>query len=360
MSKRILIVDDDPSKIVELETALRQAGYTDVFSTTDARRALPAYLQFKPDCVLLDLEMPHLDGITVMQQLLSRVMASEYLPILVTTKNPTPDIRRKALEQGAKDFLPDPFDSGELPIRIRNVLQVRDLHAQLEARVKSRTSQLEAAEVEIAKRLAFVAELRDYPDGSHPARVGRMSAAIAAAMTLPEAQVELIRLAAPLHDIGKLGIPDAVLLKPGALTTAEMDIIKQHTTQGAKMLTGTHSDILQAAEEIALYHHENWDGTGYTPGLAGDAIPLSGRIVTVADVFDALLQKRAYKPAWKVSDALDFIDAQKNKKFDPEIVDAFRRVAEVEFVTAGKEEWEDFMSSVSGGFAELVNRAMTD
>jgi putative two-component system response regulator len=360
MSKRILIVDDEPSKIKLLETALRRSDFTDISSTTDARRALPVFREFKPDVLLIDLLMPQLDGLTIMQQLLSRLEQREYLPIIITTPNLTPEMRRRALEHGAKDFLPEPFDPDELPLRIRNLLQVRELNAQLETRVKSRTAQLEAAEVEIAKRLAFAAELRDYPDGSHPSRVGRMSAAIAAELGLTDAEVELIRLAAPLHDIGKLCIPDAVLLKPSALTAAEMEIIKQHTTQGAKMLTGTQSDILQAAEEIALYHHENWDGTGYTPGLAGETIPLPGRIVTVADVFDALLHKRAYKPAWSSADAVIFIEQQKGKKFDPAVVEAFRRVADIEFATAGAEEWEDFMSSVSGSFADLVNRALAD
>lgn len=360
MSKRILIIDHQPAKIARLETALRRANLTEIMSTTDARRALPAYREFKPDLVMIDLNMPHLDGLTIMQQLLSRLEEREVLPILVTTPDLTPDARLRALEHGAKDFLPDPFDPNELPIRIRNLLQVRDLYAQLESRVKARTAQLESAELEIAKRLAFAAELRDYPDGSHPSRVGRMSGAIAAELGLSNDEVELIRLAAPLHDIGKLCIPDAVLLKPGALTKAEMDIVKQHTTQGAKILTGTQSDIMQAAEEIALYHHENWDGTGYTPGLAGEAIPLAGRIVTVADVFDALLHKRTYKPAWAVADAINFIEQQKGKKFDPGVVDAFRRVADIEFATAGAEEWEDFMATVSGSFAELVNRAMAE
>jgi putative two-component system response regulator len=360
MAPRILIIDDDAAKTVQLETALRRGGVVEISSTVDARRALTSFRQFKPDVVLLDLEMPQLDGLTIIQQLLSRLGAREFLPIVITTPNLAPETRRRALELGAKDFLPEPFDPAELSLRVRNLSQVRDLHAQLEERVKSRTSQLQAAEVEVAKRLAFAAELRDYPDGSHPSRVGRMSAAIAAELSLPEAEVELIRLAAPLHDIGKLCIPDAVLLKPGALTSDELDIIKTHTTQGAKILTGTQSDILQAAEEIALYHHENWDGSGYTPGLAGEAIPLPGRIVTVADVFDALLHKRAYKPAWTPLDAIGYIEQQKGKKFDPRVVDAFRRVAEIEYATPVAEEWEDFMTSVAGSFADLVHRAMAD
>lgn len=360
MAPRILIIDDDAAKIVRLETALRRGGVVDIATAGDARRALPSYRQFRPDVVLLDIEMPQLDGFTVIQQLLSRLSEREFLPIIITTSNLTPEARRRALELGAKDFLPEPFEPGELALRVRNLAQVRDLHEQLEARVRARTAQLQAAEVEVAKRLAFAAELRDYPDGSHPSRVGRMSAAIAAELGLAEPEVELIRLAAPLHDIGKLCIPDAVLLKPGSLSADELTIIKTHTTQGAKILTGTQSEILQLAEEIALYHHENWDGSGYTPGLAGEAIPISGRIVTVADVFDALLHKRAYKPAWKPGDAISYIESQRGKKFDPSIVDAFRRVADLEYATPVTEEWEDFMTSVAGSFADLVSRAIAD
>ena len=360
MSEKILIIDDDQNRTQLLESALRRGGFAEITSTSDARRALPSFRQVQPDVVLLDIDMPQLDGLTIMQQLLSRTTDRDFLPILITTPNISPDTRRKALELGARDFLAHPFDAAELALRVRNLLQVRDLHMQLEQRVKARTSQLQGAEVEIAKRLAFAAELRDYPDGAHPSRVGRMSAAIAAELGMSAAETELIRLAAPLHDIGKLCIPDAVLLKPSALTPEEMEIVKTHTTQGAKILTGTQSDILQLAEEISLYHHENWDGTGYTPGLSGEQIPLPGRIVSVADVFDALLHKRAYKPAWSAADAVNFIDSQKGKKFDPRVVEAFRRVADVEFQTSSSEKWEDFMSSVSGTFADLVARAMAD
>lgn len=360
MSNKILIVDDDVSKIIELETALTRGGYSEIFAIRDPRRALPAFQQHRPDLVVLDLDMPHLDGLTLIQQLVSRTKEGEYLPILVTTAVMSAGTRRLAMELGAKDFLPSPYDARELVLRVGNLLQVRELYLQLETRVKARTEQLALAEVEIAKRLAFAAELRDYPDGAHPSRVGRMCGAIAVELGMPADQVELIRFAAPLHDIGKLCLPDAILLKPGALTPAEFDVVKTHTTQGAKMLTGTGSEILQAAEEIALYHHESWDGNGYTPGLAGEAIPISGRVVAVADVFDALLHKRAYKPAWPPSDAIRYVISQSGRKFDPAVVEAFQRIANVEYAQPNLVEWEDFMSSVSGTFADLVARVAAD
>jgi len=360
MSNTILIVDEDVAKIVEMEAALRRGGHSEVFPVHDARLALPAFQQHRPDLVILDLDTRHLDGFTVIQQLISRAKEGEYLPILVTAAALSAEARRLAIELGAKDFLPQPFDGRELVLRARNLLQVRDVYLQVETRVRARTEQLARAEVEIAKRLAFAAELRDYPDGAHPSRVGRMCGAIATELGLPRDQVELIRLAAPLHDIGKLCLPDAILLKPGALTEAEFAVVKTHTTQGAKMLTGTTSEILQAAEEIALYHHESWDGNGYTPGLAGEAIPIAGRIVSVADVFDALLHKRAYKPEWPPAEAIRYIVSQSGRKFDPAVVEAFERIASVEYAQTTSVEWEDFMSSVSGTFAQLVARATAE
>jgi putative two-component system response regulator len=360
MPQRILIVDDDSSRLKALETALRAEGYSEIRSTNDARRALPLFRDYKPDLLLVDLNTQRLDGITIIQQILSRVPQREFLPILVTTANVSAAMRSKALETGARDFLPSGYDAAELRIRVRNMLRERELHLLLEERVRARTEQLEQAEVEVAKRLAFAAEVRDYPDGSHPTRVGRMSEAIARELGLGGEEVELIGLAAPLHDIGKLALPDAILTKPGALTPAEWEIVRSHTTQGARMLTGTASRILQAAEEIALYHHENWNGTGYTPGLAGREIPIAGRIVTIADVFDALLHKRSYKEAWSVPDAGAFNESQRANKFDPEVLDAIHRMIKAEVDDPAPDVWEDFMTSVSETFTQTFARAMGD
>jgi putative two-component system response regulator len=360
MPQRILLVDDDSSRIAALEAALKSVGYSDVRSTNDARRALPLYREYQPDLLLIDLNTQRLDGLTIIQQIISRVPEREYLPILITTPDVSPAMRAKALEAGARGFLPRGFDNQELRIRIRNLLHDREMHMLLEERVRARTLQLEQAEVEVAKRLAFAAEVRDYPDGSHPTRVGKMSAAIAKELGLPDEEVELIGLAAPLHDIGKLALPDAILTKPGALSPDEWEIVRSHTTQGARMLTGTASRILQAAEEIALYHHENWNGTGYTPGMGGREIPIAGRIVTIADVFDALLHKRSYKDAWSVPDAVAFLESQRNIKFDSEALDAFHRMVKAEMGDPAPVVWEDFMTSVTDTFTQSFARAMGD
>jgi putative two-component system response regulator len=192
----------------------------------------------------------------------------------------------------------------------------------LERRIDEQARDMRAADIDAAQRLAIVAEYRDYPDDTHVQRVGCIAAVIARNLGLPEAQVELIRWAAPLHDIGKVAIPDGILLKPAPLTLEELDVMKSHTVIGARMLAGSRSPILQMAEEIALYHHENWDGTGYTPGLRGEDIPLSGRIVAVADVFDALTHSRPHKKAWTVPEAVDWIESMRARKFDPAVLDA--------------------------------------
>lgn len=201
-------------------------------------------------------------------------------------------------------------------------------------------SALRAAEIDMANRLALVAEYRDYPDGAHVQRVGRISAILAARSGMAAADVEIIRLAAPLHDIGKIAIPDEILLKPAPLTLDELDLMKSHTTVGARMLSGSRSTILAMAEDIALYHHENWDGTGYTPGLRGENIPLPGRIVAVADVFDALTHARPYKRAWTSNDALDWIVSMRSRKFDPGVVDALTAaIAEIEAEPSLSADW---------------------
>ncbi len=318
----ILVLDDDLETVTQLEQILQRAGFRQVHGLTDSRRALPAFRETRPDLVVLDLHMAHLDGFQVMRQLQTRLAPGEYFPFLAITGDTDPRLRKRALRSGAKDFIARPFEPLEVAARARNLLETRRLQTRMGSFVRRRTARLRRAELDVAERLAAVAELRDYGDERHTTRVGELSAAIARALCLSADDVALIRRAAPLHDIGKVAIVDEVLLRPGALSLAEMDRMKAHTAAGARLLAGGHSRLLQMAEEIALYHHENWDGTGYTPGLAGDAIPLPGRIVAIADVFDALTHKRPYKDAWTEPDALAWIQSQKGRKFDPAVVDA--------------------------------------
>jgi putative two-component system response regulator len=326
---RILVADDDESVTRLLERLVEREGLGEVCTTSDPRRVLPLYLERRPDLVLLDIQMPQLDGLAVLRQIRGRTPADHFLPVIVISGNHDPTLRIAALRSGASDFVSKPINLEEMTLRIREVLRTRDLTLSLEQRLAERTARLEEREFEAVRRLGMIAELRDYADAEHPRRVGDTAAAIAAELELPDTTVELIRAAAPLHDIGKIAIPEAILLKPGALSLEEFDVMRSHTTIGARLLGGSDSELFQLAEEIALYHHENWDGTGYTPGLDGEAIPLSARIVRVADAFDALIQERPYKSAWTWEDAVAWIDELAGVRFDPAIVSAFRRTQEM-------------------------------
>ena len=327
---RILIVDDQDQNIRLLQAILERAGYTHSTGTTDPRVVLTLFEQEAPDLILLDLTMPYLDGFQVMEQLHQRIPAETYLPILVLTADITRETKRRALTAGAHDFLTKPFDHMEVLLRIKNLLQTRFLHRQLqdhtqhlEEQVRSRTWALEVAQLEMLQRLAVAAEYRDDETGEHTRRVAHLAAVLARALGLPDAQVALIQRTAPLHDVGKIGIPDAILLKPGKLTADEFALMKTHTTIGTQILAGGHSALTIMAASIALTHHERWDGTGYPQGLAGEAIPLAGRIVALADTFDALTHARPYKPAWPVEEARAEIARQSGRHFDPRLAAMF-------------------------------------
>lgn len=327
---RILIIDDQDNNVRILERTLRKAGYDALFSTTDPRTAITLFLEHHPDLVLLDLHMPFLDGFGVLEQVAPHVPDGTYLPILVLTADISTEAKQRALTMGAKDFLAKPFDSTEVLLRIKNLLEARFLYLalaqqndSLEVKVQQRTHELEEAQVEILERLALAAEFRDDATQEHTQRVGEFSAKLARRLGLPDPLVQLIRRAAPLHDLGKIAVPDSVLLKLGRLTIDEFEVIKSHTQVGARILSGSGHPLLQLAEQIALTHHEHWDGSGYSPSMRGEDIPLVSRIVAVADVFDALTHARPYKKAWPVEDAIAEIERQKGRQFDPQIVDAF-------------------------------------
>jgi putative two-component system response regulator len=329
-SARILVADDQEANVRLLEGILRRVGYTNVSSTTDSRKVLPMYAELQPDLILLDLVMPHVDGFHIMEQLQATAQLGTYLPILVLTADITQEARQRALSIGAKDFVTKPFDHAEVLLRIKNLLETRFLHSRLRdqneilaEKVRERTAELEESRLEILKRLAIAAEYRDDDTGQHTQRVGRLSAHLAEALSLPKDYIDLLLEAAPLHDVGKIGIPDSILLKPGKLTAAEFDVMKTHTVIGAKILSGGRSDSIRMAAKIALTHHERWDGSGYPHGLAREEVPIEGRIVAVVDVFDALTHIRPYKTAWTIDRALAEILSQKGKQFDPCVVEAF-------------------------------------
>lgn len=331
-ASRILIIDDQPVNVALLEGILEEEDFTSYRSIVDSREALPAYLDYLPDLILLDLQMPFMDGFEVMKQIRACLAPQDFLPILVLTADITPGSKRRALAEGAMDFLTKPFDATEVVLRIRNLLQTRALHLQLQGqneildqKVRNRTAELEATQVEILERLALAAEYRDDTTGQHTKRVGETAAQIGEALGWQTREIELIRRAAPLHDVGKIAISDLILLKPGRLTTEEFERMKMHTELGARILSGGQFPLMQWAEQIARTHHERWDGTGYI-GLCGEAIPMAGRIVAVADVFDALTSERPYKSALTQNEAIEEIQRQSGQQFDPRVVEAFLKV----------------------------------
>ena len=328
----ILIVDDEPANVRLLERILQREGFRQVQSTTDPRQFLALYGARQTDILLLDLHMPGLDGFAVMEQLAGRIPPHNFVPILVLTADITPEARQRALTAGAKDFLTKPVDPAEVILRIKNLLQTRYFYQQLqrqnqtlERKVGERTRELEKAQIEILERLARAAEYRDDETGHHAQRVGHTAALIARTLGSSDEEVVLIRRAAPLHDVGKIGIPDEILLKPGKLTTEEFEEMKKHTSIGAGILAGSKFPVLQLAEEIALYHHENWDGSGYMQ-MQADLIPRPAQVVHAADVFDALTHERPYKRAWTIDEALAEIRNLDGRFFDPTIVEALKEV----------------------------------
>lgn len=330
---RILIVDDEPANLEFLRHVLDGQGYAEVLDATDASEAADSLDELAPDVIILDLMMPGFDGFQFMERVKEWLPHDVYVPLLVVTADTAADTRRRALAAGASDFLTKPLSPAEVRLRVRNLVrtrflheQLRDQNASLERRVVERTTELEEARQEILDRLARAAEFRDDDTGQHTQRVGWLSARLSQVLGLSDDRVDLMRKAAPLHDIGKIGIPDSILLKEGRLTAEERSLMEAHTGIGARILSGSRYPLLQFAEEIALAHHERWDGGGYPNGLRGEEIPLSGRIVAVADVFDSLTHVRPYKAAWTVQETVTEIKAEAGRHFDPQVVESLLRV----------------------------------
>jgi len=328
----ILIVDDEEANVLILRRLLEKEGYSALITTTDPREVEGLYRSHLFDIVLLDINMPHLDGFGVMAQL-KTVEEDSYLPVLVLTAHADRNTRLRALEAGAKDFITKPFDRIEVLDRIHNMLEVRLLHKQirgqneiLEKKVRERTQELrekadelQETRLEIIRCLGRAAEYRDNETGLHIIRMSKYSQLLGKAAGMSDKEAELLLNASPMHDIGKIGIPDSILLKPGKLNAGEWKTMKTHVTIGAEILSGHHSDLMEMSRLVALTHHEKWDGTGYPKGLKGKDIPLVGRIVGLADVFDALTSERPYKKAWSVEEALAEINRTSGTHFDPEL-----------------------------------------
>lgn len=332
---KILVVDDEDRNLRLLEALLIPLGYQ-VTLARDGEEALVKVQQTPPDLILLDVMMPKLDGFEVARRLKAGEETGVIPIVMVTVLGEVQD-RVKALEAGADDFLTKPVDKTELRARVQSLLKVkayndymRDYQKVLEAEVAKRTKQLrealgkiKAVSLDTIYRLSRAAEYKDEDTGDHIKRMSRYSAAVARRLGLNERVVENILYASPMHDVGKIGIPDRILMKPAKLDADEWDIMKQHTTIGASILEGAQAGFIELARVIAFTHHEKWDGSGYPQGLKGTRTPLAGRITAIADVFDALISKRPYKEPFSLEKSFSIIREGRGSHFDPEVVDAF-------------------------------------
>ncbi len=340
-SKRFLIVDDESMNLKVLEGLLKGLGHQAV--PANSGKEAMSLLDESIDIVLLDVMMPDMDGFEVAAAIRERKEFRE-LPIVMVTALSSKSDRLKAVEAGANDFITKPLDKTELRVRATSLLRMKEARDEvkryqhdLEEMVRVRTEALELAfenlrelqqatqeaHLDTVRRLAIAAEYRDEDTARHIERMSRFSALLAEKYGLAPEEVETVRHAAPMHDVGKIGIPDAILLKPAKLDKDEWETMKSHTTIGGRILDESDSELLQAGRVIALSHHEKWDGSGYPNGLSGEDIPLYGRICAVADVFDALTTVRPYKEAFSVEKTLDIMKEGRGSHFEPKVFDLF-------------------------------------
>lgn len=338
---RVLVIDDEIPARELLRRYLEKLDFS-VELAVDGLEGL-AKLHLGIDLVLCDIRMPEIDGFEVIERIREKYSSDE-LPIIVVTGSDGMEERLRAVELGANDFIAKPLDKTELSTRVSAQFRLQKMHRQileheknLERTVEERTAELtkalknmtearrilQRANLETIDKLARASEYKDNETGQHIVRVSRYTQVIARKLGLAPSEVRIVTTASVLHDVGKMGIPDAILLKPGKYTPEEFEIMKQHTIIGGKILDHSESELLQAGKTIALSHHEKWDGSGYPNGLSGEDVPLYGRICAVADVFDALVSERPYKDPMPFDDAVAYIQRESGSHFDPKVAAAF-------------------------------------
>lgn len=325
----VLIIDDSDINLTLIKALVLKLGECMPVLYNNPLRALDWCREHVPDLVIVDYMMPDMDGLKFISAFRALHGRTE-IPILMVTANDQKEVRYEALLGGANDFLTKPIDRIEFSARVRNMLSLRigqkflaDRAVHLAALVDEQTAEIREREKELIFRMSRAAEFRDPETGAHIQRMAYYSQIIAKGLGLDEKTQKLILQAAPMHDVGKIGIPDYILLKPGKLTYEEFEVMKGHAKLGHELLRGSSSEIVHAAADIAISHHEKYDGTGYPHSLVGTKIPLFGRIVAVADVFDALTSERPYKKAWSLDDACRFLEEGRGLHFDPMCVEAF-------------------------------------
>ena len=329
---RLLVIEADPGELAAVLEVLGTAEFSEIESSGDPAKAPALLASFGPDLIILDTDTPSDDGLEVLQRLKLAVPTDVSLPILGLTSDIDTASRRRALMEGASDMLPKPVDATDMLSRIRTLLEIRFLSLQLtggsrlddlvDQVARQRTTALEEQQLELLLRFAQTIEFQSTERGVHAESVKMMSTMLARVLGFPDDQAVLIGKAALLHDIGRIGVPDAVLDKPGRLTQPEYEEVKKHAKLGGDLLAEANSPLLWLAEQVARYHHERWDGTGYE-GLKGEEIPMAARVVAVADAFDALTHDRPYRKALSVEAAIQEIKDERGHQFDPRVVDAF-------------------------------------
>lgn len=327
----VFLIDDSRSMLSAMQDALSNVENCRIQAFLNPRDALKALTHITPDLVLVDYAMPEMSGIDVISAI-RRNAASATVPVIMITSNTEPAIKLNAMAAGATEFLSKPVDHVELSLRVRNLLSIRAEQIalackaqELQTKFEEALARVERREEEIIWRLSRAIGCRDRETGNHLDRVALMSRMISEELGFDKRQARIIFLATPLHDVGKLAVRDAILMKPGRLTADEFIEMQMHTEFGADILKDSASELIQTAQRIAASHHERWDGSGYPRGLKGTDIPIEARIVAVADVFDALCSERPYKTAWPVEKAFEEVLKGSGTHFDPSCVAAFRR-----------------------------------
>lgn len=320
----ILVVDDVPENIGYLAEILG-SQYRVTFATNGQEALTAALEQPQPSLILLDVMMPVMDGYETCRRLKADLRTQGIPVIFLTAQSDTSD-EEIGLLLDAVDYLHKPCHPAIVLQRVRIHLELHNQNMALEERVRERTRELDETRIEIIRRLGIAGEYRDNETGLHVVRMSQYCYRLAVAAGVSLSQAEMLQLTAPMHDIGKIGIPDHILLKPGKLNDEEREAMKRHTVIGAEIIGNHPSALLMMARSVALSHHERWDGTGYPAGLVGESIPFEGRIASICDVFDALTSIRPYKKAWPFDDAIDYIAAESGKAFDPVLVSLFLKL----------------------------------
>ena len=348
---QVLIIEDDDANRTLMEQLVAMLGGCHALPFHDGKAALAWCFAHPVDLIIVDYAMPGMNGLEFLRQLRANPQC-EAVPVLMVTSNDQKQVRYRALDAGANDYLMKPIDRIEFLARTKNMLVLATAQRNLQDRAQWLAQEVEAATAEILAReretvfrLAKAAEYRDPETGAHILRMAHYSQLIARELGLPPEEQNLLLEAAPMHDIGKVGILDKILLKPGRLDIDEFEVMKEHAMYGWELLRGSASKVLMAGAEIAKGHHEKFDGSGYPQGLKGEAIPIFSRIVAVADVFDALTSERPYKKAWELEDAVDFFVHGSGTHFDPRCVKAFLNAWED--VLAIRARYQDENESIS-------------